>query len=93
MERVEQIRGRGQRYSKRKNSLHRLVRSNLALNTISISKEMRAVNATAKSQEAFAAKEVAALKSEIETLERRLAFNRSGVMGGKCGARCRGRGS
>lgn len=43
---------------------------------------MRAVTATAKSQEAFAAKEVAALKSEIETLEGGLAFSRSGGVGG-----------
>lgn len=46
-------------------------------------KEMRAVTAAAKSQEAFAAKEVAALKAEIKDFEKRLAFNRSGVIGGK----------
>lgn len=46
------------------------------------SKEMRAVTAAARSQEAFAAKEVAALKAEIEGFEKRLAFNRSGVAGG-----------
>lgn len=34
--------------------------------------------ASAKSQEAFAAKEVASLKAEIETFQKRLAFKRSG---------------
>lgn len=45
-------------------------------------KEMRAVTAAARSQEAFAAKEVVALKAEIEDFEKRLAFSRSGVAGG-----------
>lgn len=44
--------------------------------------EMRAVVAAAKSQEAFAAKDVAAIKAEIEQLEQRLTFNRSGGTGG-----------
>lgn len=34
--------------------------------------------ASAKSQEVFAAKEVASLKAEIETFQKRLAFKRSG---------------
>lgn len=46
-------------------------------------KEMRAVVATAKTQEALAAKEVAALKAKLEGLEKRLAYNRSGVPGGR----------
>ncbi|CAM9663007.1 unnamed protein product [Ectocarpus sp. 4 AP-2014] len=41
--------------------------------------EMRAVVAAAKSQEAFAAKEVASLKAEIEAFQKRLAFKRSGA--------------
>lgn len=45
-------------------------------------KEMRAVTAAAKSREAFAAKEVVALKAKIEDIEKRLAFHRSGVAGG-----------
>ncbi len=49
------------------------------------------MTATAKSQEVFAAKEVAALKSEIEALEGRLAFNRSGGIGGTDGGRHEGR--
>ena len=38
--------------------------------------------ATAKTQEALAAKEVAALKAKLEGFEKRLAYNRSGVPGG-----------
>eukprot|EP00903_Cladosiphon_okamuranus_P017842 g16420.t1 len=49
--------------------------------TIEGLEEMRAVTAAARSQEAFAAKEVAALKAEIEDIEKRLAFQRSGVAG------------
>ena len=44
--------------------------------------EIRAVVATAKTQEALAAKEVAALKAKLEGFEKRLAYNRSGVPGG-----------
>lgn len=40
------------------------------------------MNAAAKSQEAFAAKEVAALKARLEGFEQRLAFKGSGVIGG-----------
>ena len=40
---------------------------------------MRAVTAAAKSQAAYAAKEVAMLKAEIEDFEKRLAFKPSGV--------------
>lgn len=38
--------------------------------------------AAAKSQEVFAAKEVTALKAEIAGFEKRLAFSRSGAVGG-----------
>lgn len=44
-----------------------------------ILQEMRAVVAAAKSQEAFAAKDVASLKAEIEAFQKRLAFKRSGA--------------
>ncbi|CAN0071015.1 unnamed protein product, partial [Ectocarpus sp. 12 AP-2014] len=47
--------------------------------TIEGLEEMRAVVAAAKSQEAFAAKEVASLKAEIEAFQKRLAFKRSGA--------------
>ncbi|CBN79673.1 hypothetical protein Esi_0322_0013 [Ectocarpus siliculosus] len=47
--------------------------------TIDGLEEMRAVVAAAKSQEAFAAKEVASLKAEIEAFQKRLAFKRSGA--------------
>lgn len=40
------------------------------------------MTAAAKSQEVFAAKEVAKLKGEIEDLEKRLAFKGSGGDGG-----------
>ncbi|CAB1118817.1 unnamed protein product [Ectocarpus sp. CCAP 1310/34] len=47
--------------------------------TIEGLEEMRAVVAAAKSQEAFAAKEVASLKAEMEAFQKRLAFKRSGA--------------
>lgn len=43
---------------------------------------MRAVVATAKGQEALAAKEVTMLKATLAGYEKRLAFNRSGTAGG-----------
>lgn len=41
------------------------------------------MTAAAKSQEAFAAKEVAALKAQLEGFEEHLAFKGSGAVGGK----------
>ena len=48
-----------------------------------IFKEMRILVAAAKAQEALAAKEVVALKAKLDGFEKRLAYNRSAVPGGR----------